>query len=128
MAKAVPEGMHTVTPQLSVDGAGEAIELYKKAFGAEELTRALDPSGKKIWHSMLRIGNSTIFVNDTFPEMGGAPSQASLWIYLDNVDTAFKRAVDAGCKTQMAVADMFWGDRMGTVVDRWGIKWNIATH
>ena len=128
MAKAVPEGLHTVTPQLSVDGATQAIDFYKKAFGAEEVMRAPDPSGQKIWHAQLRIGNSSIFVNDTFPEMGGKPSQSSMWLYLDNVDAAFKRAVDAGCTVRMAVADMFWGDRTGTVTDRWGIQWTIATH
>jgi PhnB protein len=128
MAKAVPEGLHTLTPQLSIDGATQAIDFYKKAFGAEEVMRALDPSGQKIWHAQLRIGNSAIFVNDTFPEMGSKPSVSSLWLYLDNVDAAFKRAVDAGCTVRMAVADMFWGDRMGTVTDRWGVQWNIATH
>lgn len=128
MAKAVPEGMHTVTPQLSVDGAAQAIDFYKKAFGAEEVSRAPDPSGKKIWHAQLRIGNSHIFVNDTFPEMGSTPSQSSLWLYLDNVDAAFKRAVDAGATVRMPVADMFWGDRMGAISDRWGIQWTLATH
>jgi uncharacterized glyoxalase superfamily protein PhnB len=120
--------MHTVTPQLNVEGAAQAIDFYKKAFGAEELSRAPDPSGKKVWHASLRIGNSVLFVNDTMPEMGAGPSQSSLWIYLDNVDAAFKRAVDAGCKVTMPVADMFWGDRLGQVSDRWGIKWSIATH
>jgi PhnB protein len=128
MVKAVPEGMHTLTAQLSVDGAAEAIELYKKAFGAEEINRAPDPSGKKIWHAMIRIGDSMLFVNDTFPEMGGAPHPASLWIYQSNVDALFKRAVDAGCKVMMPLMDMFWGDRMGTVTDRWGNRWNLAQH
>jgi uncharacterized glyoxalase superfamily protein PhnB len=128
MAKPVPEGMHTVTVQLSVDGAAQAIDFYKKAFGAEEIHRAPDPSGQKIWHAQLRIGSSMIFVNDHFPDMGGHKTQATLWLYLENVDAAFKRAVDAGAQTVMPVADMFWGDRIGTVSDKWGIRWSIATH
>jgi PhnB protein len=128
MAKAIPEGYHTLTPGLSIDGAAEAIELYKKAFGAEELDRAPDPRGKKIWHAALRIGNSMLFVNDVFPEMGATASNSSLWLYVDSCDAAFKRAVDAGLKATRPCSDMFWGDRMGQVVDRWGIKWTIATH
>jgi uncharacterized glyoxalase superfamily protein PhnB len=128
MAKPVPEGMHTVTVQLYVDGAAQAIDFYKKAFGAEEMNRALDPSGQKIWHSMLRIGNSMVFINDIFPEQGNKKSETTLWLYLENVDAAFKRAVDAGCQTVMPPMDMFWGDRLSAVADRWGIKWNLATH
>jgi uncharacterized glyoxalase superfamily protein PhnB len=128
MAKAIPEGLHSITPQLSIDGATEAIALYQKAFGAEEVTRAPDPSGKKVWHAALRIGNSQIFVNDTFPEMGGTPSEANLWLYVDGVDAAYKRAVDAGCKVVMPLTDMFWGDRTGTVSDRWGNRWNLSQH
>jgi PhnB protein len=121
MAKvnAIPEGFHTVTPQLSLENAAEAIELYKKAFGAEERSRAIDPSGKKVWHCELRIGNSPLFVNDVFPEMGGKPFPASMWLYVENVDQAFQRAVAAGCKATMPPADMFWGDRFSKVVDKW---------
>lgn len=126
--KPVPEGMHTVTPQLVMDGAAEAIELYKKAFGAEEIDRALDPSGKKIWHAMLRFGDSMVFVNDAFPEMGGAPIKARLFLYLGDVDAAHKRAVDAGLTSVMPPADMFWGDRLCGLLDKWGNAWNIATH
>jgi len=128
MAKAIPEGLHTVTVSLALEGAAEAIEFYKKAFGAQELMRAPDPSGKKIWHAALRIGDSQLFVNDVFPEMGGAPSKTSLWIYLEGVDAAWKRAVDAGCKVRMPLGDMFWGDRMGSLEDRWGIQWSLAQH
>jgi uncharacterized glyoxalase superfamily protein PhnB len=126
--KAVPEGMHTLTTQLAVDGASEAIEFYKRAFGAEELSRAPDPSGKKVWHSSLRIGSSVLFVNDVFPDMGGSAEKAHLWLYIDNVDAAWKRAVDAGCTVRMPLADMFWGDRIGTVHDRWGNQWSLAQH
>jgi PhnB protein len=128
MTKAIPDGLHSVTPQLTIDGAADAIAFYKKAFGAEEIQRAPDPSGKKIWHAQIRIGNSSIFVNDAFPEMGSLAAPSSLWIYTDGVDAAFKRAVDAGAQVKMPPADMFWGDRMGSLVDRWGIRWTLAQH
>lgn len=126
MVRAIPEGLRTVTPQMTIDGCAEAIEFYKKAFGAIEQGRAIDPSGKKVWHAQIRIGDSAVFVNDAFPEMGPVPGPTTLWIYTDNVDGAFKRAVDAGAEVKMPLADMFWGDRMGTVVDRWGHRWNLA--
>jgi PhnB protein len=126
--KAVPEGLHTVTAALAVDGASDAIAFYKKAFGAEEVSRAPDPSGKKIWHAQIRIGDSQIFVNDVFPEMGGGPGSARLWVYVENVDSLFKRAADAGAVVKMPLADMFWGDRIGCVVDKWGNEWNLAQH
>lgn len=128
MARAIPEGLHSITPQLSVDGAAEAMEFYRKAFGAEEVSRAPDPSGKKIWHAAMRIGNSQFFVNDVFPDMGGTANVTRLWIYAENVDAAFKRATDAGAKVAMPLADMFWGDRIGAVTDRWGNQWNLAQH
>ena len=129
MAKAVPDGMHTITAQLSIDGCDQAIEWYKKAFGAELVARAPDPSGKKVWHAMMRIGNSMFFVNDTFPEMGSSgPLTASLWLYTDGVDAAWKRAVDAGGKVTMPIADMFWGDRMGSITDPFGNRWTISQH
>ena len=128
MAKAIPEGMHTITPQLAIDGCDKAIEWFKKAFGAELLSRAPDPSGQKVWHASMKIGNSIFFLNDVFPEMGGTASSASLWLYADNIDSWFKRAVDAGAKVTMPMADMFWGDRMGAVADPFGNKWNLAQH
>lgn len=124
--KAVPEGMQTVTPQLNVDGAAEAIEFIKKAFGGEEIDRALDPSGKKVWHCMMRIGTSMIFVNDASAEMGAPANPTRLWLYAEDVDGRFKRATDAGAKITMPVSDMFWGDRMGMVSDRWGNVWALA--
>jgi PhnB protein len=126
MARAIPEGLRTVTPAMTIDGCAEAIEFYKKAFDAVEESRAVDPSGKKVWHAQIRIGDSAIFVNDAFPEMGPVPGPISLWVYSEDVDAAFKRAVDAGAQVTMALADMFWGDRMGTLVDRWGHRWNLA--
>jgi uncharacterized glyoxalase superfamily protein PhnB len=132
--KPVPEGMHTVTAALAVQGAARAIDFYKRAFGAIELARAPDPSGQKIWHAALRIGDSVVFVNDEFPEMGGkAPptlggTPVKLWIYVDGVDAAFARAVAAGATVTMPLADMFWGDRMGQVKDPFGYDWAIAQH
>ena len=123
----IPHGYHTITAHLFVDGAAAAIEFYKRAFAAEEIDRAADPSGQKIWHAALRIGDSMLFVNDVFPEMGGGQSQSSLWLYVPDVDASFKRAVDAGAKAAMPPADMFWGDRMAQVADAFGQKWTIAT-
>jgi len=123
----IPKGYHTITAQLSVEGAGQAIEFYKKAFGAEVVDQAPDPSGKKIWHAALRIGDSMIFVNDVFPEMGGAQSHSSQWLYVGDVDAAYKRATEAGAKSLVAPADMFWGDRMAHVADAFGQKWTLAT-
>ena len=126
--KPVPAGYHTITAQLSIDGAAKAVEFYKKAFGAEVVDTALDPSGTKVWHASLRIGDSMIMVNDVFNEMGGSASQSSMWLYVTDADASFKRAVDAGAKETMKPADMFWGDRMGQVTDPFGQKWTIATH
>jgi len=126
MVNPIPEGLHTLTPSLTLEGAAEAIEFYKRAFGAEERSRALDPTGTKVWHAELRIGSSAFFVNDTAPEMGATPSFSSLWIYTPDADAAFERAAKAGAKVTMPMADMFWGDRVGMLVDRWGIKWTFA--
>jgi PhnB protein len=124
--KPIPAGMHSLTPHIVVAGAAEAIEFYKKAFGAEEVSRAPDPSGKKVWHAELRFGDSAVFVNDAFPEMEASPAHASLWLYSADADAAFKRAVDAGAHVKMPPADMFWGDRMSVVRDRWGNQWTFA--
>jgi PhnB protein len=137
MAKAkspVPQGFHTVTPQLTLDDAVPAIEWYKKALGAEELMRAPGPDGK-VMHSELRIGNSIIMVNDAMmgskgaKGMGGSP--ASLWVYVDDCDALFNRAVAAGAKVDNGpmgqLSDQFWGDRSGTFTDPAGYRWTIAT-
>jgi PhnB protein len=126
--KPIPEGLHTITPHIVVEGAADAIAFYQKAFGAEERMRAPDPSGKKIWHAVLRFGDSSVFINDAFPDMGGGAKTIKLWLYSDNVDGVFARAVEAGAKVNMAPADMFWGDRMAQVSDRWGNEWSLAQH
>ena len=127
-----PEGYNTVTPYLTVKGAAEAIDFYKKALGAEEVFRM--PMGDRIGHAELRIGDSMVMLSDEFPEMGhlspetrgGATS--SLMLYLENADAAFDQAVAAGAKAERAVEDQFWGDRMGTIVDPYGHRWMLATH
>jgi PhnB protein len=126
MAKPVPTGYHTITAQLAINGAAKAIEFYQKAFGAEVVDRAIDPSGTKVWHCALRIGDSMLFVNDVFPDMGGTPSSSGLWLYVPDVDAWYKRAVEAGAKGMQPPADMFWGDRMAHVADPFGQKWAIA--
>jgi len=138
MAKAkspVPEGFHTITPHLIVDGAAEAIDWYSKAFGAEEVRpRAIGPDGK-VMHAELRIGNSIFMLNDAMnggrsaKTVGGSP--IGLWLYVDDCDTLYSRAVAAGAQVPPgpmgALADQFWGDRTGTVVDPYGYTWSIAT-
>jgi PhnB protein len=132
--KAVPEGYHTVTPQLTLDNAAQAIDWYKKALGAEETGRATGPDGK-IMHAELRIGDSRIMLNDAMmgskgpKAIGGSP--ASLWIYVEDSDALFNRAIAAGAQTlggpMGQMADQFWGDRCGTVTDPHGYSWTIAT-
>jgi PhnB protein len=131
--KPIPDGYHTVTPYLIVRGAAGAIEFYKKAFGATELMRFADPSGK-IGHAEIKIGNSPIMLADEFPEMGYKGPQSlggtstGILLYLDNVDARFDRAIAAGGKVLKPVQDQFYGDRSGTLVDPYGHMWTIATH
>src|SRR5499427_617782 len=138
MAKAkhaIPEGHHTVTPQLTLDDAVQAIEWYKKALGAEEVSRAVGPDGK-IMHAELKIGDSRIMLNDAMmggkgpKALGGSP--ASLWIYVENCDALFNRAIAAGGQVAQGamceMQDQFWGDRSGSFTDPQGYMWTIATH
>jgi len=138
MAKAksaIPEGHHTVTPQLVLDNAASALEWYKKALGAEELSRHLGPDGK-VMHAEIKIGNSIIMANDAMmgargpKALGGSP--ASFWIYVEDCDSLFNRAIAAGGQVGHGgmgqLQDQFWGDRSGTVVDPHGYTWTIATH
>jgi uncharacterized glyoxalase superfamily protein PhnB len=137
MAKAkspVPTGFHTVTAQLTLDHAAQTIEWYKKALGAQEHSRAVGPDGK-IMHAELKIGDSIIMVNDAMmggkgpKSYGGSPS--SLWLYVPDCDVLFKQAVAAGAQVPPGpmgqVADQFWGDRCGMIVDPEGYRWTIAT-
>jgi uncharacterized glyoxalase superfamily protein PhnB len=129
----IPEGFRTVTPTLTVHAAAEAIEFYVRAFGATEIDRATSPDGSKIMHATIQIGDSRLMLNDEFPEMnckgplalGGAP--AGMFLYVEDADALFDRAVAAGATVVMPLADMFWGDRFGTVTDPYGHVWSIAT-
>jgi PhnB protein len=130
---AVPAGYHTVTPYLTVNDGAAALAFYGRAFGARELSR-MDAPGGKIGHAEIKIGDSVIMLADEFPGTGSkSPTSlggttGSLMIYLANVDAAFKKAVDAGCKSLMAPTDMFWGDRFGKLQDPYGNQWGLLTH
>jgi PhnB protein len=131
--KKIPEGCHSVTPHLCVRGGADAIEFYKKAFGAKELRRAPGPGGKLL-HAEIQIGDSRVFLADEFPEMGaksplalnGSPVTIHLWV--EDVDKVFQQAVEAGAQVRMPLADQFWGDRYGIVTDPFGHQWSMATH
>jgi uncharacterized glyoxalase superfamily protein PhnB len=126
---AIPEGFATITPSLSINGAAAALELYAKAFGAKEVSRMSCPETGKIMHACMQIGSSKIFVADTMPGMGcGDPSRSSFYLYMPDVDKAVRQAKEAGLKEIMPAEDMFWGDRVGGVQDRFGINWTLATH
>ena len=129
----IPEGYHSVTPYLRIKGAADAIEFYKKVFGATELFRMPGPGGK-IGHAEIKIGNSPIMLADEYPEMefvspqtlGGTP--IGLMIYVDDVDTMFKQAITAGAKEIKPLENQFYGDRSGTLKDPYGHVWTVATH
>jgi PhnB protein len=131
--KPIPEGYHTLTPYLTVRDAPRAIEFYKQAFGAKERGVMKDPGGK-VMHAELMIGDSIVMLADEFPQMGVVSPEAiggsasGLHIYVEDVDSAFDRAVKAGGVVEMPVMDMFWGDRYGKLKDPFGHKWSIATH
>jgi PhnB protein len=128
----LPQGYHTVTPYLIIDGAAAAIDYYRKAFGAVEVMR-FEHNGK-VGHAEINIGDSRIMLSDPWPEwgsnspttIGGTP--VSLMIYVPDVDTVFERAIAAGGKVRMPVQDQFYGDRSGNLVDPFGHVWTIATH
>jgi PhnB protein len=129
----IPAGYHTITPYLIIQGAAQALEFYKKAFGATEVMRFPDPSGK-IGHAEIKIGDSVIMLADEYPEMGFRSPQAlggagvSLLLYVEDVDARFKQALAAGAKEMRPVKDQFYGDRSGTLTDPFGHVWTIATH
>jgi PhnB protein len=131
--KACPDGYHSVTPYLFIDGAARAIEFYKQAFGAVELFRMGKP-GEKVGHAEIQIGNSRIMLADEFPEMGArgpktiGGSPVNLMIYTEDVDTVFARAIAAGATEVRPVKDQFYGDRSGCLTDPFGHSWTIATH
>lgn len=130
----IPQGMRTVTPNLVYRDCAKAIEFYQKALGAQEVSRFPAPDGSCIWHAELRIGDSIVFVNDEMPGMqqsaptADARAPVTMWLYVQDCDAAFHRAVAAGAKPTMPPADMFWGDRVASIVDPYGYLWSFATH
>lgn len=133
--KAIPEGFHTITPYLTLKEAAKAIKFYKDAFGAKEVDVNYSPDGK-VMHAILKIGDSLIMLSDEFPESDfGVSTPHSLkgtttlfYLYVEDVDTAFNKAVKAGGKVKTPVEDMFWGDRYGQIEDPFGHLWSLATH
>ncbi len=128
----IPAGYHSVIPALTCKDAARAIDFYKDVFGATEIMRMSGPGGG-VGHAELKIGDSVIFVSDEFPGMSVAPtpgalSSAYLFVYLDDVDSTFNRAVASGCSVNMPLENMFWGDRYGKVTDPFGHHWGMATH
>ena len=131
--KASPDGMHSLTPYLTCDGASDAIEFYKKAFDAAEISRATDKNGK-LANAMIRIGNSALMLMDEMPEMKALGpkslkgSPVTIHLQVEDVDDVVKQAVAAGATLIMPPADMFWGDRWATLEDPFGHHWSVATH
>lgn len=131
--KAIPDGYTAVTPYITVKGAAQAIEFYKKAFGAEEVLRLDAPDGK-VAHAEIRIGGAVIMLHDEAPQWHALSPQtigdsaSSIMLYVNDADAVVKRAVEAGATVTMEVADQFYGDRCGNVKDPFGHKWSIATH
>jgi PhnB protein len=133
MANPIPDGYHTITPALTVKDGGQAIEFYKRALGAEEIMQVPGPDGR-LMHAEMKIGDSRFMLGEEMPDQGcrapasvGAVS-SSLYIYVQDVDKAFRRAVEGGAKALMPPTDMFWGDRFGQVEDPSGHRWGLATH
>lgn len=129
--KSIPEGYHSVTPYLIVHGAAQAIEFYKKAFGATEIMRFPGPNNT-VAHAEIKVGDSPIMLADEGRDykapQPGSGTPVSLMIYVPDVDKTFSQAVSAGAKSTRAVEDQFYGDRLGTLVDPFGHVWSIATH
>ena len=137
MTSPIPPGQEGFIPHLCCSPCADAIEFYKKAFGAEETSRMPAPDGKRLMHASINIDGKPIFLADDFPEYCGGKSQSATALggspvvihrYVRNVDAAFERAIKAGGTALMPVQDMFWGDRYGVIVDPYGHKWSLATH
>lgn len=134
MTKARPEGYQSITPMLVLKDARKAIEFYKRAFGAVERYVMPGPDGKGVMHAEIMIGDSIIMMGEESPNepcksaetAGGSP--VSFYIYVEDVDKAFQKALDAGCVMKMPVQEMFWGDRFGSLNDPFGYNWGLATH
>lgn len=133
--KPIPAGYHTVTPSLTFRDSQKAIEFYKQAFDAQVLERLPSPDGGRTMHATIRIGDSILMMGDEMPNQGWSKSAESLggspislYVYVSNVDKTFRQAIATGATEVMPVADMFWGDRCGSLKDPFGYSWSIATH
>lgn len=134
MTKPIPDGYHSISPCVSFKDARKAIDFYKKVFGAQERLVMPGPNGQGVVHAEIQIGNSIFMMGEENPQrmnksaqtLGASP--VSFYLYVQDVDTSFKKAVDGGCSVEMPLQDMFWGDRAGTVKDPFGYVWMIATH
>jgi PhnB protein len=131
--KPIPDGYHTLTPYLFINGAAKALEYYTQAFGAVESMRVPGPPGK-LMHAEMRVGDSAIMLADEFPDMGFRGPQTlggstvSILLYVEDVDTVFQRALELGGTQLKPLRDEFYGDRTGTLVDPFGHIWTVATH
>ncbi len=131
--KPIPQGFRSVTPYLTLNDAGRALDFYKRAFGAQELLR-MDGPGGKIGHAEIKIGDSIIMLADEMPGGGVRSPQslggttAGIFIYVENADAVYNQAVSAGAQVETPLADMFWGDRYGRLKDPFGHSWSVATH
>ena len=129
----IPQGYHEVTPYLFIKGAADAIEYYKKVFGATERMRMPGPNGR-VMHAEIEIGDSIVMLADEHPQMGARSPQTiggtacSLHVYVRDVDTVVKNAVDSGAQLARPVENQFYGDRSGTIIDPFGHMWSVATH
>ena len=137
MTAPIPPGHEGLIPHLVVDNAAEAVEFYKKAFGAEEMMRSPGPDGKKLMHVELSLGGRPVYLCDDFPEFCGGKSRTpkslggsplTIHMYVKDCDAALKKAVEAGASLTMPATDMFWGDRYGKVTDPYGHEWSFGTH
>ncbi len=126
MADTQPE--NTVVPMLIIDNAAEALDFYVNALGAKLIYNMPTTDGKKVMHASIEIGNTRIYISDVVPDKGTKTSGAAFCLYTHHVDAAFKKACEAGAKEKTAPKDMFWGDRMGSVEDKFGVQWTFARH
>jgi uncharacterized glyoxalase superfamily protein PhnB len=133
MTKPIPDGFRSLTPHIVVTDGAQALEFYKKAFGAQEQARILMPGTTTVMYAQMKIGDSLLMMGSEFPPHALSPKNRGvtstyLHLYLADADAAFDRAVKAGCTIKMPMSDTFWGDRYGVVEDPFGHQWSIATH
>ena len=134
MTKPIPDGYHSVTPTFVFKDSRQAIAFYQQAFGAKEHFTMPGPDGKGVMHAEIKIGDSAIMLSDENPQMCSKSAESlgaspiGFFLYVEDVDAAFPKAVAAGATVQMPVQDMFWGDRAGSVKDPFGYSWMLATH